>query len=718
MLRTRTRSLAGTVLLGPLLFAAPNLAAADNLIRSNSSGNWTDAATWENGRVPTAGSRVLIRRGHEVVYNTASDEVIRGICISGTLRFSTQRNTVLNVGLIRIDSGDEYAEDGFDCQHAPDTATPGEPAALEVGTLANPLPVEFSATIRLHHVDGMDAETCPAIVCCGGRMDLHGAPLDKTWVKLVRTADAGSSRLFLAEKVPHWQPGDMVLITGTARQEFSAGTGAAHVNQRPASEVRRIRRLDPARGRRLFGSPQPLSIDKPLARSHTGTDEFSAEVANLTRNVVIESADPDGVRGHTMYHRGSSGAISYAEFRHLGKRGVLGKYPIHFHLVGDSMRGASVIGASIWDSHNRWVTIHGTQYLVVRDCVGYQSLGHGFFLEDGTEVYNVLDRNLAVQALIAEPLPNQVLPFDRNAGAGFWWANSLNAFSRNVAAECDQYGFRFEAEKSDAFDTVLPILQPDGSTKSTDVRTLPFICFDDNEAHCHRRFGLNLGGIRGMTHPELINPNRRGGVEHSIGGDVDGVGPDRHHPFRIRNFKAWDTHWAFHCGSPCVQVDGLNIFDCNYGIWRSVIDLHEYNDLSFRQIHTAAISFPTGGHGPDIHWNNGRPSYPATAPRDDRPPITIVTHVDRGEDGTVRLRGTTADNRSVSHLLINEQRLKIDRPGCSEWLFELPLASDDVTQIAVRATDESGNVEPSPHIVGVPAPRFDSPRRGTDLSSR
>ena len=63
------------------------------------------------------------------------------------------------------------------------------------------------------------------------------------------------------------------------------------------------------------------------------------------------------------------------------------------------MRGSSVIGASIWDSHNRWLTIHGTNYLVVRDCVGYQSIGHGFFLEDGTEVYNVLDRNLAVQAL-------------------------------------------------------------------------------------------------------------------------------------------------------------------------------------------------------------------------------------------------------------------------------------------------------------------------------
>src|SRR5262249_24141875 len=141
-----------------------------------------------------------------------------------------------------------------------------------------------------------------------------------------------------------------------------------------------------------------LVLDKPLAYVHQGVGDYRSEAANLSRNVVVESADPAGVRGHTMYHRNSAGGISYAEFRHLGKEGLLGKYPIHFHLVGDSRRGSAVVGASIWDSHNHWLTIHGTDYLLVRDCVGYRSVGHGFFLEDATEQYNVLDRNLAVQA--------------------------------------------------------------------------------------------------------------------------------------------------------------------------------------------------------------------------------------------------------------------------------------------------------------------------------
>src|SRR4051794_17804144 len=164
-----------------------------------------------------------------------------------------------------------------------------------------------------------------------------------------------------------------------------------------------------------------------------------------------------------MYHRHSAGSISYAEFRHLGKEGVLGRYSLHYHLVGDTMRGSSVIGNSIWDSGNRWLTIHGTNYLVVRDNVGFRSLGHGYFLEDGTEVFNVLDHNLAIGARRTKRLPKQVLPFDENDGAGFWWANSLNTFTDNVAANCDQYGFRFEATPTSIFKLTLPVQNPDGS---------------------------------------------------------------------------------------------------------------------------------------------------------------------------------------------------------------------------------------------------------------
>src|SRR5690606_38183234 len=114
---------------------------------------------------------------------------------------------------------------------------------------------------------------------------------------------------------------------------------------------------------------------------------------------------------------------------------------------------------------------------------------HGYFLEDGTEVDNILDRNLAVQAMEGRRLPEQVLPFDQNEGAGFWWANSRNTFTRNVTCENNRYGYRFEATESRRLKLTFPIRQPDGTTADVDIRTLPFVRFDGNESHCDGLYG-------------------------------------------------------------------------------------------------------------------------------------------------------------------------------------------------------------------------------------
>ncbi len=292
-----------------------------------------------------------------------------------------------------------------------------------------------------------------------------------------------------------------------------------------------------------------------------------SEVANLSRNVIIESAKPEGVRGHTMYHRDSSGGISYAEFRHLGKEGILGKYSIHFHLVRDTMRGSGVLGASIWDSHNRWITIHGTDYLLVRDCVGYQSVGHGFFLEDATEQYNILDRNLAVQAYRGKRLPKQMLPFDPNDGAGFWWANGRNTFTRNVACENDEYGFRFEIVKASNFDPKLNIRTAEGMSVATDVRTLPFLRFEENESHSEGLYSFNFGD------------------DHN--GSVHG---DRQHPFIARNLRAWQTHYVLRPNLQFFLMDGLEVKDGVYGVYHPDYDAHVYRRIHFNNVVSEPIN--------------------------------------------------------------------------------------------------------------------------------
>src|SRR5262249_8464136 len=149
------------------------------------------------------------------------------------------------------------------------------------------------------------------------------------------------------------------LATTAAAPDYLPDSDSNTVSDEPLTEERLVRAI----------SGTTLTLDRPLAHHHLADGDWRGEVADLSRNVIVESADPDGPRGHTMYHRGSAGSISYAEFRHLGKRGVLGRYPIHFHRVRDTMRGSSVVGASIWDSDNRFLTVHGTDYLLVRDCV-------------------------------------------------------------------------------------------------------------------------------------------------------------------------------------------------------------------------------------------------------------------------------------------------------------------------------------------------------------
>ena len=671
------------------LFASGAFAADPPVLKSAKSGPWSAPATWEGNAVPGAGARVLIRTGHTINYDVKSDAVVRGINVAGTLAFATDKDTVLNVGLIKIQAGEAYSEEGFDCEgHMEEPAAGTVRAALLVGTPDAPVAAGKTALIRLHHVEGMNRETCPAIICCGGRMDLHGQPLSRAWVKLGATAKVGDTLVSLADAVTGWKVGDRIIVTGSQTH------GIAKTES--LTEERVVTAIDGTK----------LTFDKALTMGHLGEGEYRAEVANLSRNVVVESAAPEGVRGHTMYHKYSAGSLSYTEFRHLGKKDILGKYAIHFHLCRDTMRGSSVVGCSIWDSQNRWVTVHGTDYLVVRDNVGYQSVGHGYFLEDGTEVYNVLDRNLAVQALEGVAPPKQPLPFDKNEGAGFWWANSHNTFTRNVAAECDGYGFRFEATpqagpfvkpkkgepRPEPFDLRLSVRQPNGQREAMDIRTMPFVRFDGNEAHHIGTYGLNLGQ------------------------DSGGVGPERDRPFVVRDMKIWFCGRGYTVDVPHVRIDGLRIHRCGYEVYRSRFVGQDYRDVRFTGIsgkYTMASledyraigqlnrsrlpGFPQGTGAGGTAFAGAEIEVAKLEPIDKLTPITVITHVRKDGDNLV-VRGTTSDNGVLKRVTVNGLTAKVAANG--EWEVTLATKAGAV-KLTAQAEDAVGNAEKTPHELTV-----------------
>jgi hypothetical protein len=555
------------------LVASVTLAAEPVVFQARSArdGLWSDPGTWEGGKLPKAGEFVQIQAGHAVTYDVSADAALRMLHVAGTLRFSREKNTRLEAGLIKVEPGDTTTEEGFNCHDVRATTPTGSPVpALEIGTPEAPIPPGITATIRLRLFPGTDAQTLPAITVCSARWDAHGAPMERTWLKLAAPAGIGDTRLTLEQPASGWKKGDRILVTTDQLQGPGPGASFRRTSGRPkpiGTEERMIVSID----------GPVVTLDRPLEKSHRCEGIQRCEVANLSRNVVVESADPSGPRGHTMYHHGSSGGISYAEFRHLGKDGVLGKYPIHFHLVRDTMRGSGVLGASVWDSHNRWITVHGTDHLLVRDCVGYQSLGHGYFLEDGTEQWNVFDRNLAVQAYTALPLPDQVLPYDPNDGAGFWWANGRNTFTRNVACENDRYGYHFHLGQTPEFDGSLRLRQSDGSYAMRDVRTVPFLRFEDNESHGEGLFDFRFGDEKP--------------------GSVRG---DRTHPFIVRNLRAWESHYALRPNLSFFLLDGFQVSQAAYAIYHPNYDAHVYRRLALDRVSAEPLN---GGHD-----ENSRPA--------------------------------------------------------------------------------------------------------------
>ena len=605
-------------------------------IRSVTDGNWSDAATWKPARVPSRGDRVLISRGTHVRFDVNDKSIVRLVQVVGTLEFARDRDTELNVGLLTVQHTDMCSEHGFACEFEGADKGPGTPIdqwpSLIVGTQDSPIPAQHTAVIRLHYLAGMNPKDAPAIACCSGRMEFHGSPLSRTWVKLDADLAAGAAEVTLSEAVSGWRVGDEVIVTASNRAKrgssFRPGSGSA---KEPQTEQRTIKAINGT----------TVTLDAPLKFVHSGNGEFRSEIANLSRNVVIESANPQDVRGHTVYHRFSTGGISYTRFAHLGKEGVLGRYSIHFHLVGDTMRGSSVQGASIVDSHNRWVTIHGTQYLIVRDCVGYQSVGHGYFLEDGTEVYNLLDRNLAVQAYQGKKLPGQVLSFDPNDGAGFWWANGLNTITRNVTSENDEYGYRYDMQKRSNFDTNLPIRQPDGSEQVVDVRTLPIWRFEDNEAHAEGFYGM-LVAANGSTQPDSPIHDER--MLERIR-NVDWTGPDTQHPHMIRNLSIWGSHYAFRPHSPAMRMENVRIHKAAYGIYRPAFENHEYTNLHISNV----------GAEP---FNRGMDDASAQTGRISVDGLTFSTGYGNGTTPLVQISDVNINGDAETHI----RNVKVNRP--------------------------------------------------------
>ncbi|GAA6104426.1 cell migration-inducing and hyaluronan-binding protein [Tachysurus ichikawai] len=250
--------------------------------------------------------------------------------------------------------------------------------------------------------------------------------------------------------------------------------------------------------------------------------DMRAEVGLLSRNILIRGEMEascygsesckffsfDTFGGHLKVEHGFKAVhIQGVEFMHMGQQS-LGHYPVHFHMNGDvDERGGYhpptyVKDLSIHHSFSRCITIHGTNGLLVKDVVGYDTLGHCFFTEDGPEERNTFDHCLGM--LIKA---STLLPSDRDskmcrditegtfpgyvakprqectATSTFWIANPNNNLIDCAAAGSEETGFWFIFHH-------VPTGPSEGMYLPGKTEHTPLGQFINNRAHSNYRAGL------------------------------------------------------------------------------------------------------------------------------------------------------------------------------------------------------------------------------------
>ena len=157
---------------------------------------------------------------------------------------------------------------------------------------------------------------------------------------------------------------------------------------------------------------------------------------------------------HTIVRQGfDTYQVQGVRFHQLGQGGRLGHYPVHFHMARETPTDTFVKDTTVWDSMTRFMTIHATHGVLLARNVGFMSIGHGYYLEDGTEINNRLFSNLGILARAAVSTPQNprqvpgILAWSGNPTAPlvpynsdifnptiFWIMNGWNDFEYNMAA--------------------------------------------------------------------------------------------------------------------------------------------------------------------------------------------------------------------------------------------------------------------------------------------
>ncbi len=448
------------------------------------SGDWSDPSVWNKNRVPGAGATVQIPHGKSISYDVSSRIELDAIEVSGRLDFDPTVNTALWLGELMVMPDGVLTVGTHDQPISPsvlakivftDTADAfGRP--INTGTVESP---------------GIDPQQWGNGLLVFGHVEMVGQEKSSSYMRLKKEPLRGDTVLQLEQAPVGWRAGDILVLPDTNPNWNSSRVEELVIKSVVGTQVT---------------LQSPLATDHRGVRNASGALQYLPHVGNLSRNILITSENPDGVRGHTAYFASADVHIEYVRFTDLGRTlnseldstrfaedgsvvsigtNQVGRYSVHLHhLVGPSNPSNTgyqfkLVGNAI-DNGQRWgVALHGASYGLVSGNFIYDMVGAGLVTEDGTESYNTIVDNFIVKTTGRE------LFKEGRGGEAVWLRGPLNDVRNNVVANSNRAAF-------DYFSQGLPKLierpQFRGASEEMDfelydVRNTPIFNFADNEVY-------------------------------------------------------------------------------------------------------------------------------------------------------------------------------------------------------------------------------------------
>lgn len=108
--------------------------------------------------------------------------------------------------------------------------------------------------------------------------------------------------------------------------------------------------------------------------SKTSTWSGNGSSANLTRDITFKDMR------RIMFHQGAGkSTLRYFTIADSGNAGVLGDYPLHFHLNGNTVRGTLVEGVVVVNGRNHAFVPHGSHGITFRDTIAKTTTGEAYW---------------------------------------------------------------------------------------------------------------------------------------------------------------------------------------------------------------------------------------------------------------------------------------------------------------------------------------------------